>query len=106
MTYGDGGDADKRVLSAVFTSWLDALERLYDGDADALYTAWAKRTLDVVDKRATLTVSSLPTRAFISTMSRANKGIDHPMKAKSTLVSKVKRELGLREENNNGTDND
>ena len=103
MTYGDGGRADKRAVSAAFESWLEKIGE-YDGDADSLYEAWAEKTLRTVEAYADKTISTLPTRAFVSTVSDG-KHIEHPMKARSTLRYRVEKALGLRKEDYDQKDN-
>lgn len=103
MAYGDGGRADKRAVSAAFESWLEKIGE-YDGDADSLYEAWAEKTLRTVEAYADKTISTLPTRAFVSTVSDG-KHIEHPMKARSTLRYRVEKALGLRKEDYDQKDN-
>lgn len=96
MAYGDGGKADKRAVSNVFEAWLDQIGE-YNGDADQAYRTWAEKTLRTVEAYADRTISTLPTRAFVSTVSDG-KHIEHPMKARSALRYKVEKALGLRKE--------
>lgn len=103
MTYGDGGRTDKRAVSAAFESWLEKTGE-YDGDADSLYEAWAERTLRTVEAYADRTISTLPTRAFVSTVSDG-KSIEHPMKSRANLRYRVEKALGLRKEDHDREDN-
>lgn len=103
MAYGDGGKADKRAVSNVFEAWLDQIGE-YNGNADQAYRTWAEKTLRTVEAYADRTISTLPTRAFVSTVSDG-KHIEHPMKARSTLRYRVEKALGLRKEDHDQKDN-